>query len=158
MPEGNNIPKTSPSFSGASSVSSPSLVMRALAQSRALDGGFQKSSTMWNQVTRNRYPSGKMKVIGSSSSRKKDIGLQEDMDYMQSIYDLLGMQFSGGWGKGGLNVSASSPFTKGSFGFSAGKAMISGDYEKVRSGEGLRNYDWNIGIDIPIDFFKRKRR
>jgi len=87
MPEGNNIPKTSPSFSGASSVSSPSLVMRALAQSRALDGGFQKSSTMWNQVTRNRYPSGKMKVIGSSSSRKKDIGLQEDMDAVYEIID-----------------------------------------------------------------------
>ena len=157
MPEGNNIPKTSPSFSGASSVSSPSLVMRALAQSRALDGGFQKSSTMWNQVTRNRYPSGKMKVINASSRKKEDVGLQEDIDYMQSIYDLLGMQFSGGLEKGGLSVSASSPFTKGSFGFPVGKSMISGDYEKVRSGQGLRNYDWNIGIDIPFDLFKRKR-
>ena len=157
MPEGNNIPRTSSSFPGSSSVTSPSIAMRALAQTRALDGGFQKSSTMWNQVTRNRYPSGKMKVMNASSRRKEDVGLKEDIDYMQSIYDLLGMQFSGGWEKGGLNVSASSPFTKGSFGFPVGKAMISGDYEKIRSGQGLRNYDWNIGIDIPFDLFKRKR-
>ena len=143
------------SFPGSSFVTSPSIAMRALAQTRALDGGYQKSSTMWNQVTKNRYPSGKMKVLNASSRRKEDIGLQQDLDYIQSIYDLLGMSITGGWGEG---ITASSPFTKGSVAFPVGKAMISGDYEKMRVGEGLRNYDWNIGIDIPLDLFKRKRR
>ncbi len=153
MSENSNNPKSFTSYPGSSFTSSPSLAMRALAQSRALDGGYQKTSTMWNQVTRNRYPSGKMKVIGSSSSRKYDQGLQEDLQYMKSIYDLLGMKFSGG-NEGSLKVA---PFSKGRFLFPVGRAMISGNYEKMRSGQGFRNYDWNVGVDIPLDYFKRKR-
>ena len=42
MPEGNNSPKTLTSYPGSSFTTSPSLAMRALAQSRALDGGYQK--------------------------------------------------------------------------------------------------------------------
>ena len=152
MSDGNNSPKTFTSYPGSSFSTTPSLEMRALTQSRALDGGYQKSSTMWNQVTRNRYPSGKMKVAGSSSSRKRDSGLQSDLRYMQSIYDVLGMQFSAG-----ANPLKATPFTKGSFAFPVGKTTISGNYEKMRTGHGLRNYDFNIGIDVPIDFFKRKR-
>ena len=91
MANGNNSPRTFTSYPGSSFSKSPSLEMRALAQSKSLDGGYQKTSSMWSQVTRNRYPSGKMKVIGSSSS-KKDAGLQSDLDYMQSIYDVLGMK------------------------------------------------------------------
>ena len=68
MPNGNNSPKTSTSYPGSSFTTTPSLEMRALAQSRALNGGYQKSSTMWNQVTRGRYPSGRMKVIVLSNS------------------------------------------------------------------------------------------
>ena len=124
MPNGNNSPKTSTSYPGSSFTTTPSLEMRALAQSRALNGGYQKSSTMWNQVTRGRYPSGKMKVIGSSSAGKKDPGLQSDLDYMQSIYDVLGMQFSGGDSR----HLKSSPFSKGSFLSHIGKSRISSDY------------------------------
>ena len=154
MPNGNNSPKTSTSYPGSSFTTTPSLEMRALAQSRALNGGYQKSSTMWNQVTRGRYPSGKMKVIGSSSAGKKDPGLQSDLDYMQSIYDVLGMKFSGGMGES----FKASPFTKGSFAFPIGKAAISGSYERKRSGLGLRNYDFNIGVSVPLDFKFGKRR
>ena len=107
---------------------------------------------MWSQVTRNRYPSGKMKVVGSSSS-KKDPGLQSDLDYMQSIYDVLGMKFSGG----GSNVKVN-PFSKGSFAFPIGKAAVRGNYEKMRSGHGFRNYDWNVGISVPLDFKWGKRK
>ena len=148
MSTGNNSPKTLTSYPGSSFTTSPSLAMRALAQSRALDGGYQKSSTMWNQVTRNRYPSGKMKVIGSASSRERDPGLQGDLSYMQSIYDLLGMRFTGG---GGSESFKATPFTKGSFAFPIGKATISGDYEKRRTGHGLRNYDFNIGVSVPLN-------
>ena len=154
MSENSNNPKSFTSYPGSSFTSSPSLAMRALAQSRALDGGYQKTSTMWNQVTRNRYPSGKMKVIGSSSSRKYDQGLQSDLRYMQSIYDFLGMKFSGGVGES----LRASPFTKGSFAFPVGKSMISGNYEKMRSGQGFRNYDWNVGISVPLDLKWGKRR
>ena len=62
MPNGNNSPRTFTSYPGSSFTTSSSLEMRALAQSRALDGGYQRSSTMWNQVTRGRYPSGKMNL------------------------------------------------------------------------------------------------
>ena len=154
MSNGNNSPKTLTSYPGSSFTTSPSLAMRALAQSRALDGGYQKSSTMWNQVTRNRYPSGKMKVIGSSSSRKHDPGLQGDLSYMQSIYDLLGMQFTGG----GEESFKATPFTRGSFAFPVGKATISGDYERRRSGHGLRNYDFNIGVSVPLNLKWGKRK
>ena len=150
MPEGNNNPRSFTSYPGSSSSTTSSLEMRALAQTRALNGGYQKSSSMWNQITRNRYPSGKMKVIGSSKSRENDPGLKSDLDYMQSIYDVLGMKFSSGGG--------SSPFSKGSFAFPVGKAKISGHYEKMRSGQGLRNYDWNVGVSVPIDFKFGKRR
>lgn len=154
MPNGNNSPKTSTSYPGSSFTTTPSLEMRALAQSRALNGGYQKSSTMWNQVTRGRYPSGKMKVIGSSSAGKKDPGLQSDLDYMQSIYDVLGMKFSGG----GRESFKANPFNKGSFAFPVGKAAISGNYERKRSGYGLRNYDFNVGISVPLDFKFGKKR
>ena len=154
MPGGSNSPRTFTSYPGSSFTTSPSLEMRALAQSRALDGGYQRSSTMWNQVTRGRYPSGKMKVIGSSSAGKKDPGLQSDLDYMQSIYDVLGMKFSGGMGES----FKASPFTKGSFAFPVGKAAISGSYERMRSGLGLRNYDFNVGISVPLDFKFGKKR
>jgi len=152
MPNGNNSPRTFTSYPGSSFSTSPSLEMRSLAQSKSLDGGYQKTSSMWSQVTRNRYPSGKMKVIGSSSS-KKDAGLQSDLDYMQSIYDVLGMKFSGG----GSNVKAN-PFSKGSFAFPMGKAAVRGNYERKRSGHGLRNYDWNVGISVPLDFKFGKKR
>jgi len=154
MPNGNNSPRSFTSYPGSSFTTSPSLEMRALAQSRALDGGYQRSSTMWNQVTRGRYPSGKMKVIGSSSAGKKDPGLQSDLAYMQSIYDVLGMKFSGGMGES----FKASPFTKGSFAFPIGKATVSGDYERRRSGHGLRNYDFNVGISVPLDLKWGKRR
>ena len=154
MPNGNNSPRSFTSYPGSSFTTSPSLEMRALAQNRALNGGYQKSSTMWNQVTRGRYPSGKMKVIGSSSAGKKDPGLQSDLDYMQSIYDVLGMKFSGGMGES----FKASPFTKGSFAFPVGKATISGDYEKRRTGHGLRNYDFNVGISVPLDLKWGKKR
>jgi len=154
MSNGNNSPKTLTSYPGSSFTTSPSLAMRALAQSRALDGGYQKSSTMWNQVTRNRYPSGKMKVIGSASSRERDPGLQGDLAYMQSIYDVLGMKFSGGMGES----FKASPLTKGSFAFPVGKATISGDYERRRSGHGLRNYDFNIGVSVPLNLKWGKKR
>tara|TARA_R110002020_G_C16195761_1_gene765845 strand:+ start:211 stop:672 length:462 start_codon:yes stop_codon:yes gene_type:complete len=153
MANGNNSPRTFTSYPGSSFSKSPSLEMRALAQSRALDGGYQKTSSMWSQVTRNRYPSGKMKVVGSSSS-KKDPGLQSDLDYMQSIYDVLGMQFSGG----GRESFKANPFNKGSFAFPVGKSTISGNYERKRSGHGLRNYDFNIGLSVPLDFKFGKRR
>ena len=154
MANGNNSPRTFTSYPGSSFSKSPSLEMRALAQSRALDGGYQKTSSMWSQVTRNRYPSGKMKVIGSSSAGKKDPGLQSDLDYMQSIYDVLGMQFSGG---GGESFKAN-PFNKGSFAFPVGTSTISGNYERKRSGHGLRNYDFNIGLSVPLDFKFGKKR
>ena len=154
MPNGNNSPRSFTSYPGSSFTTSPSLEMRALAQSRALDGGYQRSSTMWNQVTRGRYPSGKMKVIGSSSAGKKDPGLQSDLAYMQSIYDVLGMKFSGGMGES----FKATPFTKGSFAFPIGKATVSGDYERRRSGHGLRNYDFNVGISVPLDLKWGKRR
>jgi len=154
MPEGSNSPRTFTSYPGSSFTTSSSLEMRALAQSRALDGGYQRSSTMWNQVTRGRYPSGKMKVIGSSSEGKKDPGLQSDLDYMQSIYDVLGMKFSGG----GRESFKANPFNKGSFAFPIGKSTISGNYERMRSGHGLRNYDFNVGISVPLDFKFGKKR
>ena len=145
MPGGSNSPRTFTSYPGSSFTTSSSLEMRALAQSRALDGGYQRSSTMWNQVTRGRYPSGKMKVIGSSSAGKKDPGLQSDLDYMQSIYDVLGMKFSGGMGES----FKANPFTKSSFAFPTGKSMVSDSYERMRPDHGLRSYDWNVGYMPP---------
>ena len=42
MANGNNSPRTFTSYPGSSFSKSPSLEMRALAQSKSLDGGYQK--------------------------------------------------------------------------------------------------------------------
>ena len=149
MGNNNNVSPFKPGFTTSSSLSTRSTLL-----SQTIDGSYQPKDTMWDRLTRSIYPSGKLSVTGAGPSRKNNPGLQRDLDYIQSIYDVLGMEFSGGMGES----FKASPFTKGSFVVPLGKATISGDYEKRRTGHGFRNFDWNFGISVPLNLKRGKRR